>query len=109
MDDVRLAMLGDKAAQERLTERGELLPCHRCKGEAKIYKNQETKPSTIVCFWHIKCKKCGYKLDGYGTEYEVDDCGNPHIKDGFDGREKTIRLWNRRAPILTPEELEGLK
>lgn len=31
MDDIRLAMLGDKAAQERLTERGELLPCSWCK------------------------------------------------------------------------------
>lgn len=30
MDDVRLAILGDKAAQERLTERGEMLPCAHC-------------------------------------------------------------------------------
>lgn len=30
MDDIKLALLGDKAAQERLTERGELLePCKR--------------------------------------------------------------------------------
>lgn len=29
MDDVRLALLGDKAAQERLTARGELLPLAR--------------------------------------------------------------------------------
>ena len=30
MDDIKLALLGDKAAQERLTERGELLPCAHC-------------------------------------------------------------------------------
>ena len=36
MDDVRLALLGDKAAQERLTERGELLPCAHCKGNGKV-------------------------------------------------------------------------
>mgnify|MGYP005984431131 CR=1 FL=1 len=32
MDDIKLALLGDKAAQERLTERGELVPCAHCKG-----------------------------------------------------------------------------
>lgn len=109
MDDIKLAMLGDRAAQERLTECGELLPCHRCKGKATTYKRVETKEYTIICFWHIKCKKCGYNLDGYGTEYEIDDYGNPRIKDGFDGRKKTIRRWNTRAPILSLEELEGLK
>ena len=109
MDDIRLAMLGDKAAQERMTERGQLLPCHRCKGEATMYKRDETKTSSIVCFWHIKCKECKYELDGYGTEYEIDSYGNPQIKDGFDGRKKTIKRWNTRAPILTPEELEKLE
>ena len=36
MDDIKLALLGDKAAQERLTERGELLPCAHCKGNGKV-------------------------------------------------------------------------
>ena len=35
MDEIRRALLGDRAAQERLTERGVLLPCH-CGGEMEI-------------------------------------------------------------------------
>lgn len=34
MDDRTLALLGDRAAQERITERGELLPCPLCAGKA---------------------------------------------------------------------------
>lgn len=31
MDDCTLALLGDRAAQKRITERVELLPCLGCK------------------------------------------------------------------------------
>lgn len=34
-NDIKLALLGDKAVQERLTDRGELLPCPKCKGLAR--------------------------------------------------------------------------
>lgn len=30
MDDITLALLGDREAQERVTARGELLPCPLC-------------------------------------------------------------------------------
>lgn len=35
MDDKILALLGDRSAQERITERGELLPC-QCGGIAEL-------------------------------------------------------------------------
>ena len=35
MDDKILALLGDRSAQERITERGELLPC-QCGGNAEL-------------------------------------------------------------------------
>lgn len=35
MDDKILALLGDRSAQERITERGELLPC-QCGGIAEF-------------------------------------------------------------------------
>lgn len=38
MDDRTLAILGDRAAQERITERGELLPCPYC-GNAPIIED----------------------------------------------------------------------
>lgn len=81
LDTIKLALLGDKAAQERLTERGELLPC-RCgaKGEiitmAKCGENR-WKPAVI------RCPKCHY--------------------------EACLTVWNTRAPVLTPEELEIFK
>ena len=83
MDDVRLAMLGDKAAQERLSERGVLLPCPWCGGEARVVG---------VGKWrYAVCKKC--TIEG-PVKMDIDEA----------------RLaWNTRAPILTPEELEGLK
>ena len=36
MTDIQKAMLGDKEAVERLTEREELLPCPFCGGKATI-------------------------------------------------------------------------
>lgn len=83
MDDIKLALLGDKAAQERLTERGELLPCPFCGGEARVVG---------VGKWrYAVCKKC--TIEG-PVKMDIDEA----------------RLaWNTRAPILTPEELEGLK
>lgn len=38
MDDIKLALLGNKAAQERLTERGVILCCPYCKKEAVIHE-----------------------------------------------------------------------
>lgn len=47
MNDKTLALLGDPAAQERITARGELLPCPFCGGEAVMQDN-----------W-IFCRECG--------------------------------------------------
>ena len=39
MDIVRRALLGDKKAQEELTEKGKLLPCPFCGNEKNIISN----------------------------------------------------------------------
>ena len=36
MTDIQKAMLGDKEAAERLTDRGEMLPCPVCGKEAEV-------------------------------------------------------------------------
>lgn len=83
-NDVRLALLGDKAAQERMTERGELLPCPFCgEGKANI--------RYACCDYFVECLNCHSTSSVTSTKDTV-------VKD-----------WNTRAPILTPEELEGLK
>ena len=105
MDEVRLALLGDKAAQERLTERGELLPCPFCGGspKVKIQKQQYGLSGTI-----IRCRQC------LSSVYYLDKCAQI-TENGI----KNVPInnhvflasyrWNTRVPILTPEELEKLE
>ena len=83
MDDIKLALLGDKAAQERMTEKGELLPCPFCGGEARVIG---------VGKWrYAVCKKC--TIEG-PVKMDIDEA----------------RLaWNTRAPILSAEEMEMLE
>lgn len=86
MDDLTLAMLGDKEAAERLTEAGVLLPCPFCCGEAMVeYDTMELFEYAVFC----------------------GDCGAmPSISED----EKVARkIWNTRAAVLTPEQLEKLK
>lgn len=85
MEDKTLALLGDKAAQERLTERGELLPCPFCGGEGitRGFNNSRAK-------W-ISCETCF--CDGETAMIAIE----------------AIENWNTRAPILTPEQLERLQ
>lgn len=85
MDDRTLALLGDRAAQERITERGELLPCWRCGGQAKVETlNTGGKPIyAVVCEKHY----CG----AYGAAHHT--------------KQKAIEEWNTRAPLLTPTQM----
>lgn len=84
MDDIKLALLGNKEAAKRLTEKGELLPC--CGVQPLLHR-----------FEPLNC---------YGIE-----CGeNGHIHNtGFCDSEYAARLaWNTRAPILSESEMEML-
>lgn len=102
MDDIRLALLGDKAAQERLTERGEPLPCPLCGGHASLrYTGSNSGPFGYICNVYkrsqpglIKCNKCGL-----ATARRTKIC-------------RALRNWNTRPEIMgldELEELEGLK
>lgn len=94
MDDRTLALLGDRASQERITERGELLPCRCGKSNpqvvvynkiSKFQREQGLKPSYVVCL------SCGSQTSTHGNEKEA------------------IREWNTRAPILMPEQIKRLE
>lgn len=108
MDDVTLALLGDRAAQERITERGELLPCPWCGGHI-----QEMR---FNYYFRFQCESCkfGRTYPGWFQEKENGEC--------VSGEESALKLhyhpealdkaranWNTRAPILSAEELERLK
>ena len=132
MDDIKLALLGDKAAQERLTERGELLPCAHCKGNGKVsFKDYRfigknfKGDRKIVYRVQIICNKCRSRGKPIFTEPLVNPnpyitkWGNCSCQDSEVCNEETkrfssyveaaIREWNTRAPILSPEELEKLE
>lgn len=132
MDDIKLALLGDKAAQERLTERGELLPCAHCKGNGKVsFKDYRfigknfKGDRKIVYRVQIICNKCRSRGKPIFTEPLINPnpyitkWGNCYCQESEVCNEETkrfsiyvesaIREWNTRAPILSPEELEKLE
>ena len=86
MDDIKLALLGDKEAAKRLTDAGVLLPCPFCGGEAMVeYDTIEPFEYTVFC----------------------GDCG---VMPTTSEDEQVARLaWNTRAPILGSEELKKLE
>lgn len=99
MTDFERAMLGDRAAQERITERGELLPCPFCGGDADVvaYDPRLLRPSRNHVY-SVSCNECemmfGWDIDyggRYDTEYEA------------------MFAWNTRAPLLTPEQIKRLE
>lgn len=83
VDDIKLALLGDKEAAKRLTEAGVLLNCPFCGGEAMV------EYDTIEPFeYSVFCGKCG---------------AMPATRED----ERTVRgIWNTRAPILSSREME---
>lgn len=95
MDDIRLALLGDKAAQERVTERGELVPC-MCGGKARLiyHENGQRYSSNITYFTkraHIRCDKCGVETKVYGKS------------------KRAMKAWNTRPALLTPTQFSLLQ
>lgn len=75
LDDVTLALLGDRAAQERITARGELLPCPFCGSE-------EVEAELVCGEYFVTCNACNASS---GFEETTEEC---------------VRKWNTRAPIL---------
>ena len=86
LDDVTLALLGDRAAQERITARGELLPCAHCGG------TQIIEASDMGSVWFFCCSGKCYS-------------NGPSARSEHGAR----LAWNTRAPILSAEELERLR
>lgn len=84
LDNKTLAMLGDKAAAERLTERGKLLPCPMCAGKADSWEDTGNRKG------FVQCVDCELLIQNVSKEAAEAD-------------------WNTRAPILTPEQIKRLE
>lgn len=89
MDDIKLALLGNKEAAKRLTDAGMLLACPFCKGHVR----------RVIGFGGLnffKCKKCGAVVS-FDNDYY-----NTH-------KNEAITAWNTRTPILSESELKKLE
>lgn len=93
MDDIALAMLGDKEAAERLTETGVLIPCQHCGGQMIISFDSDGVEDTLgrKWAWTAVCGKC---------------CATTGL---CYSKEQSIKANNTRAAVLTPEQMEKLK
>lgn len=79
MDDKTRALLGDRAAAERLTEAGVLIPCPFCGEKAAMLSSNK-----IGAWMH--CSRCGLSGTVASTRYEA-------------------RLaWNTRAAVIGEED-----
>ena len=90
LDDKTRALLGARAAQERLTDAGVLLPCGHCGKQAYISVDPECEPDSTGRKWAYTVV-CGTCCATSGLCYSAD----------------MARLaWNTRAPILSSREME---
>ena len=84
MDEIRRALLGDRAAQKHLSNRQILIPCASCGGG-------KFKIQYVFGDWWVECAECG-SMSGFRSS-----------------REEAIKTWNTREPILSAEELKKLE
>lgn len=109
MDDIKKAMLGDKAAAERLTKRGELLPCPMCNSEEISIQGDGYNvydPETLGYvdsvddeFIYVACENCGLTTEAIYLEDEEFE----------DAVKKVTAKWNTRPQLLTKEQIEALE
>ena len=88
MTDTEKALLGDREAAQRLTEKGVLLSCPMC-GKASVLHSIDNCKTVYAA-----CPACGLMTRAYKGHY------------------KARLAWNTRAPILSSREmamLEGLE
>lgn len=100
MDDlVSRALMGDKKAQDECTEKGVLLPCPCCGGEAKLKKGF---PSSQRPNYHqalVQCKKCHLRTVTHTQ------CAFESWQDAI---KSVLSVWNTR-PGLPIGRCEGCK
>lgn len=131
LTDTQLALLGDHAAQDRLTYRGELLPCPHCKGNGKLsFKDHKFVGQNfygdkkLVYRVQVICNKCRSRgkpiftaplinpnpyLTKWGNCYANTEVCKNETNKFSEYVKSAIREWNTRAPILTPEQIKRLE
>lgn len=100
MDDIKLAMLGNKEAARRLTDAGVLVPCHRCGGRVEFEEQVENPPRRgVKAMVRIVCTCCRFAL---ASSVKWD-------RESADERMRLIEQWNTRAQVLSAKEIAELE
>lgn len=86
MDDIQLALLGDKSALRRVTDRGDLLLCPFCRKDpsTRIILKDKFIQLSVVCF------KCGVSMS---LDLEICDSTFDDIRIAL---ETITSKWNTR-------------
>ena len=87
MNDIKLALLGNREAAKRLTDAGVLVPCAHCKGRAVLVEGTLQAPGR----YSVVCGECFT-----ATTWCI-------------AKEDAIGRWNTRAPILSESEMDMME
>lgn len=120
LDEKTRALLGDKEAQSKFTERGEMLPCSCGSERLKLDKKSEKVwgyPSYVKSVtYSVRCNVCharGGTASGVVLKHCF--CDNPdkikNIKIKSDGEiiAQAVAIWNTRAQLLTQNQIALLE
>ena len=120
VDDIKLALLGNKEAAKRLTEAGVLVPCPFCGNDAVVHeveaqpryaeiKKEVPKGARIIrCISYPSGKEYfEYRKKEYIPQCVDSSCCGRAVKR-FNTQVEAISAWNTRAPILSAKEMKEL-
>lgn len=86
----RKALLGDRWAQKKCTERGIALPCPCCKGKAVFGSDSDYD---CYLFWGtLYCENCGLRINGDPTAYEENTIVTKEMLAKWNTRPKLLKL-----------------
>lgn len=121
LDDKTRALLGDREAQRRFTERGEMLPCNCGSEKLKLdcktwnYRGMVHIAHVEHQTYSVRCNVCharGPTVSGIvfpvGFNGEIPKHMKKDVRTEEELEQGAKRAWNDRPPILTPEQIKKL-
>ena len=113
------ALLGDREAQRRFTEQGELLPCNCGSEKLKLEKKSGKVwgyPSYVKSVtYSVRCNVCHARGGtASGIVVKQSFCDNldktKNLRVNSDGEliSQAVSIWNTRASIITPGQIDFL-
>ena len=92
---IRRALLGSREAQKECTEKGIVLPCPYCGGDAELrHLSHETSFSETIDVFCVTCKKCGcnpFEFSDYNLFYTSKGIQKAKLL-----KQKAFEKWNTR-------------